>query len=124
MKTPNNQLLIKISEAFATGNLEFAGVYFADDVKWNILGENSIIGKEQVLEVSKMLQLESFPVITIKNIVAQGDYVVVESTGKAKTKKGKPYNQTYCDIFKFNEGKLKEITTYLDTALSNETKNN
>ena len=84
-------------------------------------GQNSIIGKEQVLEVSKMLQLESFPVITIKNIVAEGNYVVIESTGKAITKNGKPYNQTYCDVFKFNEEKLIKITTYLDTALSNET---
>ena len=124
MKKTNDNLLIKISEEFAKGNLEFVEVYLTDDVKWNILGENSITGKNEVLEVSKMLQLESFPVVTIKNIVAEGDYVVIESTGKAITKKGKPYNQTYCDIFKFNEGKLIEITTYLDTALSNETQNN
>jgi uncharacterized protein len=116
-----NQLLKKISEEFAKGNLEFAEAYLADDIKWNILGSSPIIGKNQVLEVSKMLQLESFPVITIKNIVADGDFVVIESTGKATTKNGKPYNQTYCDVFKFNEEKLIEITTYLDTALSNET---
>jgi uncharacterized protein len=123
MKTENNQLLIKISEEFAKGNLEFAGVYLANDVRWNILGENTIIGKEEVLEVSKMLQLESFPIITIKNIVADGDFVVIESTGKATTKNGKPYNQSYCDIFKFKEEKLTEITTYLDTALSNKAQN-
>ena len=116
----NNQLLKKISEEFAKGNLEFAEVYLADDIKWNILGESPVIGRNQVLEVSKMLQLESFPVITINNIVAEGDYVVIESTGEAKTKNGKPYNQTYCDVFKFKDEMLYEITTYLDTALSNE----
>lgn len=120
MKTINNQLLIKVSVEFTKGNLEFAGAYLADNIKWNILGENSITGKEQVLEVSKMLQLESFPVITIKNVVAEGDYVVIESTGRAKTKSGKPYNQTYCDVFKFQDEKLQGITTYLDTALSNQ----
>lgn len=117
----NNQLLKKISEEFAKGNLEFAEVHLADDIKWNILGSIPIIGKKQVLEASKMLQLESFPVVTIKNIVAEGDYVVIESTGEAKTKNGKPYNQTYCDVFKFKGEKLYEITTYLDTALSSET---
>jgi uncharacterized protein len=116
----NNQLLKKISEEFAKGNLEFAEAYLADDVKWNILGSSPIIGKNQVLETSKMLELESFPVITIKNIVAEGDYVVIESTGKAKTKSRKPYNQTYCDVFRFKDETLYEITTYLDTALSNE----
>lgn len=121
MKATNNQLFIKISEEFAKGNLEFVEAYLATDIKWNILGDSPIIGIQQVLEVSKMQQLESFPVITIKNIVAEGDYVVVESTGEAKTKNGNPYNQTYCDVFRFSEDKLQEITTYLDTALSNRT---
>jgi len=115
----SKQLLKKISEEFVKGNLEFSNAYLADDVKWNILGNSPITGKENVLEVSKMLQLESFPVISIKNVVAEGDCVVVESTGKAKTKDGKPYNQTYCEVFQFNDEKLQEITTYLDTALSN-----
>ena len=117
----NMQLLKKISEEFAAGNLEFVKVYLAKDVKWNILGNSPVIGKDEVLEVSKMLQLESFPVITIKNIVAEGNYVVVESSGEAKTKHGNPYNQTYCDVFRFDGEKLQEITTYLDTALSNAT---
>ncbi|MBC7826857.1 MAG: nuclear transport factor 2 family protein [Chitinophagaceae bacterium] len=120
MTTTNKPLLKKISEEFAKGNLPFCEAYLADDIKWNILGNSAIIGKEQVLEVSKMQQLESFPVITIKNIVAEDAYVVVESTGKAKTKNGKPYNQTYCEVFKFNDEKLQEINTYLDTALSKE----
>jgi ketosteroid isomerase-like protein len=55
-----------------------------------------------------------------KNVVAEGNCVVVDSTGEAKTKNGKPYNQIYCDVFSFSDGKLQEITTYLDTALSNE----
>ncbi len=120
MTTTNKQLLKKISEEFAKGNLQFCVAYLADNIKWNILGNSPIIGKEQVLEVSKMQELESFPIITIKNVVAEGYYVVVESTGKAKTKNGKPYNQTYCEVFKFDDEKLQEITTYLDTALSDE----
>jgi uncharacterized protein len=110
----------KISEEFARGNVEFAAAHLAEDIKWNILGSSPIIGKQHVLEVSKMLQLESFPVITIKNIVTEGNYVVIESTGKATTKSGKPYNQTYCDVFYFKNEKLQELTTYLDTAFSNE----
>lgn len=91
----------EISEQFAKGNLEFSAMYLSDDIKWNILGENPILGKEQVLEVSKMSQLQSYPVITIKNVVAEGDYVVIEATGKATTRSGKPYDQTYCDVFRF-----------------------
>jgi uncharacterized protein len=118
--TSNKQLLKKISEEFAKGNLRFVEAYLAADIKWNIVGEETIVGKEQVLELSKMTQLQSFPVIKIKNIISEGDYVVIESTGEAKTIKGKPYNQVYCDVYRFENEKLQEITTYLDTALSSQ----
>jgi ketosteroid isomerase-like protein len=95
VSTGNNNYLY-----FAKGNIEFSAAYLAEDIKWIIVGNSHIESKEEVLEVYKMLQLESFPVITIKNVIAEGNYVVVESTGKAKTKKGKFYNQTYCDVFK------------------------
>jgi len=114
----DKQLLKKISEEFAKGNLRFSEAHLAEDIKWNILGEDTIVGKEQVLEVSKMAQLQSFPVIKIKNIISEGNYFVIESTGEAKTIKGKPYNQIYCEVFRFDNEKLQEITTYLDTALS------
>ncbi len=118
MTTVNQQLLKEISEEFAKGNLQFCIAYMANEIKWNILGSDPIIGREEIFEVSKMVQLESFPVITIKNVVAEGNYVVVESTGEAKTKSGNPYNQIYCEVFRFNGDQLQEITTYLDTALS------
>ncbi len=48
---------------------------------------------KEYLEVLKMQNLESFPEITITNIIAEGEYVVVESTGKATSRTGKSYNQ-------------------------------
>ncbi len=67
-----------------------------------------------------MSQLESFPEVTINNIICESDFVIIESKGVANTKKGNQYNQTYCDVFNFKLGKLQEITTYLDTAMNKE----
>ena len=93
----------------------------ADGTRWNIFSvENTVTGKEKYLEFFKMQSLESFSEIKIVNIIADGDYVVVENTGKATTKKGKPYNQPHFDIYRFKDGKIQEVTTYLDTAVSNE----
>ncbi len=116
-KLENSQknICVEISK----GNFELYKSFLEDDVQWNILGNNPIIGKEQVLEVLKMAQLKNFPVITIKTIIAEGNTVVIESTGVATTKKGNPYNQTYCDVYHFKDEKINEFTTYLDTALSN-----
>jgi hypothetical protein len=43
--------------------------------------------------------------------------VVVECRGHVTTKSGKPYNNTYCYVCRFADGKLKELTDYLDTEL-------
>jgi uncharacterized protein len=111
------ELQKKISQEFAKGNMELCLPYLSYNIRWNILGEETIIGKSEVLEVSKMKDLVSYPEITFKNIVAEGCFVVVESEGKATTKVGKPYNQMYCEVFRFNGDVLEEITTYLDTRL-------
>ncbi len=121
MATINRALWQQINNAFENGDMNFYEAHLADDIRWNILGnKNPIKGKPEYLEVLKMQDLESFPKVTIVNIIAEGDYVVVESTGKATTKKGKPYNQTYCDIYRFKDDKIQEVTTYLDTAISKE----
>ncbi len=89
-----NQLYKKIGEEITKGNVEFYKAYFADDVHWNIGGNGTVKGKKNVIETLGMKALENYPVVTIKSIIAEGDKVVIESTGVATTKTGKPYNQT------------------------------
>jgi ketosteroid isomerase-like protein len=42
---------------------------------------------------------------------------VVEARGNNTTKTGKPYNNAYCFVIRLHDGKLKEITEYMDTEL-------
>jgi ketosteroid isomerase-like protein len=47
----------------------------------------------------------------------EDDYVVVEARGNNTTKAGKPYNNHYCFVARLGDGKLREITEYMDTEL-------
>jgi uncharacterized protein len=49
--------------------------------------------------------------------IADGDHVVVESVGKMQTKAGVPYNNEYCLIYRFRDGKIVEIREYCGSAL-------
>ena len=49
--------------------------------------------------------------------IADEDYVVVEARGRNTTKDGVPYNNIYCYVFHLANGKLQEMTEYLDTEL-------
>jgi hypothetical protein len=43
--------------------------------------------------------------------------VVAECQGDATTVAGEPYANTYCFVIRIVEGKLREMTEYMDTAL-------
>ena len=62
-------------------------------------------------------QLEGGLTITVDNLIAEGDNVVMQGRGKSTTKAGKSYNNTYCQVFRIANGKVQEITEYLDTEL-------
>ena len=97
----------------------------SDDVRWTIMGStkysHTMNGKKEI--VDKLLhpivaELESMGNNHVDNVIAEGDYVVVQqhATGR-KTKTGNPYNNSYCLVYKVIGGKIKEITEYLDTEL-------
>lgn len=51
------------------------------------------------------------------NLIAEGDTVVAEVRGDAMTKRGERYNNEYCFLFRFADGKIVEIVEYCDTDL-------
>ncbi len=52
------------------------------------------------------------------NAIAEGDQVVVEAQGEARTKDGRDYNNLYCIVLKLKDGKITEIREYTDTDLT------
>jgi ketosteroid isomerase-like protein len=41
----------------------------------------------------------------------------MQAHGKALSKNGRSYNNTYCHVFRIANGKVQEVTEYLDTEL-------
>jgi hypothetical protein len=118
----NKELVRKMGEA---GSLDAMLGVIADDVRWTVIGRTrfsgSFNGKEELLD--KLIQplfaqMESMGTSTSDNVIAEGDYVVVQSRAQGRrTKSGKDYNNTYCIIFRIADGVIKEVTEYCDTEL-------
>lgn len=49
---------------------------------------------------------------------ADGDHVVVEARGEMQTRAGVPYNNEYCLIYRWKDGKIVEMREYCDSALT------
>ncbi|MGH7966603.1 MAG: nuclear transport factor 2 family protein [Candidatus Binatia bacterium] len=107
----------------AKGNLWKYLAPLADDVRLTIIGTTRFSGTftgkatyEQLLRDLTPL-FDGRVILTPVNVIAEGDSVVVELRGKSTTATGKPYNNTYCLVFRFANGKVQEIMEYLDTEL-------
>lgn len=100
----------------------------ADDVRFTVMGSTkysgTFNGKGEVVEkllTPLMSQLEGGLSLTVDGMVAEGDTVVVQARGRSTTKSGKPYDNSYCQLFRVEGGKVKAITEYLDTELVTQT---
>ena len=118
----NKEVVRKLRDA---KGIEAMFAMMAEDVRWTIMGttkySHTMNGKQEILD--KLLkpitaELETMGTSIDDNIIAEGDFVVLQqhATGR-KTKTGKPYNNQYCLVYKVIDGKIKEITEYLDTEL-------
>ena len=118
----NKELIRKMGEA---KGLDAMLGMMADDIRWTLIGNTrfsgTFNGKKELLD--KLIhplvgQMESMGTGTTDNVIAEGDYVVVQTRGQGrKTKTGNSYNNTYCIVYKIADDKVKEVTEYCDTEL-------
>lgn len=121
----NKVLMQKIFSQLAIGNGRPLVDAMAEDFCWTFKSggpwRGSYCGKRAVLEDllgPLMAQFADRYTNTAQRFVAEGDHVVIECQGKVTTKAGQPYHNQYCYVCRLEDGKLKELTEYMDTALA------
>ncbi|MCE9596937.1 MAG: nuclear transport factor 2 family protein [Spirochaetia bacterium] len=120
----NKQIVQKIFSALAKGNSKPFLTTLAENFTWIIPGTTAWSGKyigkkavQETLLAPLFAQFATQYTNCAQRILADGDHVVVECKGNVTTKSGAPYNNTYCWICTLQDGKLIELTEYLDTEL-------
>jgi ketosteroid isomerase-like protein len=120
----NKKFVQGIFEQMAAGNGRALSDAMADDFRWVVPGDGAWSGtwesKASALHemlLPLMAQFDGDYRSEVDLILADEDRVVVQSRGYATTKRGEPYHQTYCYIFRVAGDRLTEVVEYCDTAL-------
>ena len=120
----NKQFIQNIFAELAQGNSRPLVEAMADDFRWTVTGSTkwsrTYEGKQAVLNelLAPLRSMIADRIRTVpQRVFADGDHVIVEARGNNTTKTGKPYNNTYCFVIRLAEGRIREITEYMDTAL-------
>jgi ketosteroid isomerase-like protein len=120
----NKETIRRIYAALEKGDRSVFGASVQPDYVWRLAGQSSwskrFAGQEDVrtnlLKPLFALFATEYRARAV-NLVAEGDQVVAEIRGDVQTKSGKRYNNEYCFVFTFRDGKIAEIVEYGDTDL-------
>ncbi|MGH8197711.1 MAG: nuclear transport factor 2 family protein [Steroidobacteraceae bacterium] len=121
----NKQIAQAFYAAANRGDMEGCLDLLASDVTWTNIGSTKFsgtyVGKDDL--IARLLepvfgQLKAGITSTIDSMIAEADVVVIQLRGKAETKNGRPYNNTYCHVIRMRNGKIGEVTEYFDTELT------
>jgi ketosteroid isomerase-like protein len=122
--TENKRLLKHIYLEISKGNLEPLMTSMAEEITWTIIGSTPISGvfhgRQEVLEgIVRPLgaALEGHVDFTFERFIAEDEHVVMLARGRGTAKSGQPYDNTYCIVSRISNGKIHEMTDYVDTEL-------
>ena len=120
----NGKIVAAVWDELAKGNTAPFVETMAEGFAWRMMGSGewgkSYEGTETAraqLWAPLFAQFETRYTSTASNIFADGDYVIVETEGAVTTKRGMAYNNKYCLVIRMENGKMREVREYQDTAL-------
>src|SRR6185437_3144241 len=124
-KTEHNQALLRhVYNEASRHNTPPLLDSLAEDAVWTIIGSTFLSGtfrgKDAIL--TKLLgplaaSTENGVTFTIERLIAEDDHVVLIANGTATAKTGRPYDNYYCIVARFTDGKIVAMTDYIDTEL-------
>ena len=119
MSVKNKKVVLGFMQGFIEGNKDLSVKLLSEDITWNIVGMPVIRGKDNFMQTMELMELWKSPGIAnsstsgmIRNIIAEKDFVVVESSVVSN-------NYSNCDIYRIINGKIGVMTSYIvDTSVN------
>lgn len=112
MSDNNKATLKKGNAAIAEGNYEGFLSVCSEDTEWIFVGAQTLKGKEAVRQYMAKTYIEP-PKFTVGNLIAEGDFVTALGEITMKDKDGKEATYSYCDVWRFREGKIVELKAFV-----------
>ena len=109
--SPKNIFVQEVTIALTKGDLKSVLDRVTDDVRWNVVGDGLIEGKDRFAEALQEGKNDKVLELSIHHIATHGKAGAVD--GRMKFKSGK--TNAFCNIYEFSNAKgiaIKEIISY------------
>jgi uncharacterized protein len=112
MALRNKELIAKVNAAFAEGDKEKFLAFCDENVKWTMVGESTVEGKDAIRKWMASMPQDP-PQFTVDNVIADGDFVSANGDMTMKEKDGQPGSYSYCDVYRLRGDKIVELTSFV-----------
>lgn len=112
MSITNKQTLEQANAAISKGDSEGFLALCTEDTVWTFEGEQTLTGKAAVREWMKTAYKEP-PKFKVQRMIAEDDYVAALGEITLKDEAGKAVEYSYCDVWRFRDGKLAELRAFV-----------
>ncbi len=111
MSSRNKEIIAKVNDAFARGDVDAFLSYCAEDFNWTMVGHERFRGKAAVREWMAQAPSEP-PKFTVDTVIADGDYVC--AIGKmTMDEEGQSIPYAYCDVWRFRGEEIAELEAFV-----------
>lgn len=119
----NRSTLVAIHDGLARSDSRAFLEAMAEDFTWTMIGTTDWSGvycgkavvRDELLRplMTRFKSYRNAP----ERIIVDGDWAAVQCRGDAETVDGMRYDNTYCWVYRFRDGRVVELTEYMDTEL-------
>lgn len=113
------EIVEKVNASFMEGNSEGFLSFCSEDIEWTMIGEKHVKGKQAIREWMKEMDGMEPPKFTVDNLISESDTVVCNGDMTMNDKDGKSVPYGYCDIYRFRDGKIEELNSFVIKTQSN-----
>ena len=117
----NEELLQKLLHHIGEGEVDHALDLLSDDLQWEVVSTSrpAVLSKgdmKALLITMRSLFIDGkFRLFSI-GMISSGQKVIVESESHGHLKSGGIYNNKYHSVFLLQDGKVRHVREYMDTA--------
>ena len=112
MEINNKAILEKANASVTKGDNEGFLAFCTEDTEWTFVGDRTLQGKEAVRQYMATAYVEP-PKFMVENLIAEADFVTAIGQISMKDEDGKMVNYSYCDIWRFRDGKMAELKAFV-----------
>ena len=110
--SPKNIFVQDLTIALAKRDSKFILGNVTDDIRWNIVGDKLIEGKDSFAKALEKIKSDKSVQLIVHHVATHGKAGAVNGTTKMKDGK----TRAFCDVYEFSNSKgntVKEITSYI-----------